>query len=449
MRGRANHHPMTVEVAVALGKALAMVLEREPGKKRVVVGKDTRLSCYMFENALIAGLTSMGVETLMVGPLPTPGVAFITRAYRANAGIMISASHNPFHDNGIKIFTSDGYKLPDEVEEEIAKIVATNAFYNIKTDAHNVGRNKRIHDADGRYIEFAKATFPKKQTFEGMKIVLDCANGAAHRVAPLVFQELGADVLVFGNEPDGININANCGALHPSLVQKEVIEHSADVGISLDGDGDRVVMVDERGQVVDGDTILAILALYLHERGELPRNRVVGTVMTNLGVIKTLECNGIEVIRSQVGDRYVLSEMQKHQAILGGEQSGHLVFLDYNTTGDGIVSSLQVLKVMKETGRSLSALSATIEKYPQSLVNVPVVSKRPLEGVDSIQKEIREAEGALGGCGRVLIRYSGTEPLCRVLVEGSAKIDVNKLAIRLAKLIEKELGEKCVESLDT
>lgn len=440
VRGHANQYPMTVEIAQALGKATALVLKRgDDNKKRVVVGKDTRLSCYMFENALIAGLCSMGVDTLMVGPLPTPGVAFITRAYRANAGIMISASHNPFYDNGIKIFTSDGYKLPDELEDEIALMVEKGGFSEELPQDQEVGRNKRIHDSDGRYIEFAKATFPKKKTLGGFKIVLDCANGAAHRVAPLVFQELDADVVTYANEPNGININQNCGSLHPWMVQKGVIEHQADVGIALDGDGDRVIMIDEKAQIVDGDTILAICAKELKKRGELQGDRVVGTVMTNVGVIKTLQECGIEVIQSKVGDRYVIHEMLAHQISLGGEQSGHLIFFDYNTTGDGIVSALQVLKIMKETHATLSDLAATVKKYPQSLINVPVSKKIPLEKVSPIQKAIKEVEKLLGDSGRVLIRYSGTESLCRVMVEGEKKHEVDKYARNLAQIVENEL----------
>ncbi|MCH9626949.1 MAG: Phosphoglucosamine mutase [Chlamydiales bacterium] len=440
VRGRANHFPMTVEVALKLGKAVAKVLRRHDGKHRVVIGKDTRLSCYMFENALIAGLNSMGVDTLMLGPLPTPAVAFITRAYRADAGIVISASHNPYYDNGIKIFTADGVKLPDRVEHEIEKMIAEEDFEDVPADC-DVGKNKRIEDAGGRYIEFVKATFPKGKTLKGMKVFLDCANGAAHRVAPLAFWELDAQVTVVGNEPDGMNINQNCGSLNPALIQKGVIENQADVGIALDGDGDRLIMVDEKGHIIDGDTILAICAHELKRLGELKNNRVVATVMSNIGVVKYLESHGIEVFLSSIGDRYVIQDMIKHQAFLGGEQSGHLIFLDHNTTGDGIVSALQVLKVMIESESTLSDLVSSVKKYPQTLVNIPIQKKIPLETNQTIQRAIQEVEAELSDQGRVLVRYSGTENLCRVMVEGPKKHQVDLLAHAIGSCIEKEIGE--------
>lgn len=432
---------MTVEVALMLGKAVAKVLRRHHGKHRVVIGKDTRLSCYMFENALIAGLNSMGVDTLMLGPLPTPAVAFITRAYRADAGIVISASHNPYHDNGIKIFTSDGMKLPDEVEGEIERMIAQGDFADMPPD-HELGRNKRIEDAGGRYIEFVKATFPKGRTLKGMKIFLDCANGAAHRVAPLVFWELDAHVVVKNNEPNGININDHCGSLHPSLIQKGVIEHQADVGIALDGDADRLIMVDEKGHIVDGDTILAICAHDLKRRDQLKNNRVVATVMSNYGVVKFLESLGIEVFLSKVGDRYVIQDMLQNKAFLGGEQSGHLIFLDHNTTGDGLVSALQVLKIMIESESTLSDLASCVKKFPQVLINIPVKKKPPLEKVPGLQRAIKEVESDLADHGRVLVRYSGTEDLCRVMVEGPKKHQVDTLAQSIVKVIEKEIGKK-------
>lgn len=441
VRGRANHFPMTVEVALMLGKAVAKVLRRHDGKHRVVIGKDTRLSCYMFENALIAGLNSMGVDTLMLGPLPTPAVAFITRAYRADAGIVISASHNPYYDNGIKIFTSEGIKLPDEIEGEIERMVASCDFEDIPPDSQ-LGRNKRIEDAGGRYIEFVKATFPKGKTLKGIKIFLDCSNGAAHRVAPLVFWELDAEVVVIGNEPNGTNINEKCGSLNPSVIQKGVIEHRADVGIALDGDGDRVIMVDEKGHLIDGDTILAICAHDLKRRNLLKNDRVVATVMTNYGVIKYLESLGIEVILSKVGDRYVIQDMLTEKAFLGGEQSGHLIFLDHNTTGDGAVSALQVLKIMIESESTLSDLASCVKKFPQTLINVPVKKKPPLEKIQGIQKVIHEVEEELGESGRVLVRYSGTEDLCRVMVEGPKKHQVDQLAHLIAERVEKEMGVK-------
>ncbi len=441
VRGRANHFPMTVEIALMLGKAVAVVLRRHDGKHRVAIGKDTRLSCYMFENALIAGLNSMGVDTLMLGPLPTPAVAFITRAYRADAGIVISASHNPYHDNGIKIFTADGIKLPDEVEHEMETMIASGKFEDIPPDCE-LGRNIRIEDAAGRYIEFVKATFPKGKTLKGIKIFLDCANGAAHRVAPSAFWELDAQVVVTGNEPDGININEGCGSLHPSIIQKGVIEHKADVGIALDGDADRVIMVDEKGQVIDGDTILAICAADLKRRGELKNNCVVATVMSNYGVVKYLESLGIEVHLSKVGDRNVIQEMLANQAFLGGEQSGHMIFLEHNTTGDGIVCAMQVLKIMIESESTLSDLTACVKKFPQTLINIPVTNKMPMEKLTGVQRAIEEVEAELSEHGRVLIRYSGTQDLCRVMVEGPKKHQVDLLAQKIAKEIEKEIGAK-------
>src|SRR5262245_34420458 len=338
VRGHANRHPMSAEVALALGRAVAKVLTSHHGHNRVVIGKDTRLSCYMFENALVAGLCSMGFNTLMTGPLPTPGIAFLTRAYRADAGIVISASHNPYYDNGIKIFNSQGFKLSDDLEEEISECVWNNDFDAFLPDDKWLGRNTRVVDADGRYIEFIKATFPKGKTLKDMTIVVDCANGAAHRVAPLAFWELDAKVVVIGDQPNGININDHCGSLHPQKVQEKVLEEGADVGIALDGDGDRAILVDELGQIVDGDMLLAICVQDVKERGVLTNDTLVATVMTNLGVIKHLEALGIQVHLSPVGDRYVIQEMLAKRSNLGGEQSGHLIFLDHNTTGDGLVS---------------------------------------------------------------------------------------------------------------
>lgn len=444
VRGRANLFPMTVEVALSLGKAIALLLQRKEGrgKRRVVIGKDTRLSGYMFENALIAGLCSMGVDTLMVGPLPTPGVAFITRAYRADAGIILSASHNPYCDNGIKIFSSEGFKLPDEEENGLEELVFANQFEPFRPKDAEVGRNKRLVDADGRYTEFAKATFSKGRTLQGLKIVLDCANGAAYRVAPAVFWELGAEVITLSNEPSGLNINERCGALHPAMVQHGVIEHNAALGIALDGDGDRVIMVDERGNVVDGDTILAICAQAFKREERLKNNRVVATVMTNCGVIHYLEALGIEVLLSKVGDRYVIQEMRAHEASLGGEQSGHMIFLDHNTTGDGIVTALQVLRIMRETESTLSELASAIPKFPQTLINVPVRHKPPLTTLTSVELSIREVERLLEGRGRVLVRYSGTENLCRVMVEGAKKGQVDGFAELIAEAIRESIGQE-------
>lgn len=440
VRGRANIAPMTVETALALGRAAGKLFWRHDGKHRVVVGKDTRLSCYMFENALIAGLCSMGVDTLVLGPLPTPGVAFITRAYRADAGIVISASHNPYFDNGIKFFSSEGFKLSDAWEKEMEVLIAVNDFNDSLPADWDIGKNTRIDDAGGRYIEFVKATFGKRLTLRNLKIALDCANGAAYKIAPLVFRELDATVYPYGVNPNGLNINDCCGSLFPELVQKGVIDHDADVGIALDGDGDRLLMVDENAQIVDGDTILAICAEDMKKRGVLQNNRVVATVMTNLGIIKTLEAAGIEVICSQVGDRYVIKDMLDNHAIIGGEQSGHLIFLEHNTTGDGLVSALQVLRIMIETDSKLSDLVAKYKRYPQATVNVKVASKPPLDTLPTLQKAIENVKKTLGSNGRILVRYSGTENLCRVMVEGQNQKQVLSLANGVAAVVKESIG---------
>ncbi len=440
VRGRANSYPMTVETALALGRAAGKIFRCRNGKHRVVIGKDTRLSCYMFENALISGLCSMGVDTLMVGPFPTPAVAFITRAYRADAGIVISASHNPYYDNGIKFFSAEGFKLPDSWEKEMEALVAGGDFSDSLPADCDIGKNTKINDADGRYIEFIKATFPRRLSLKNLTIALDCANGASYKVAPLVFRELDANVFVYGNMPNGLNINDGCGALHPETIQMAVIEHKADVGIALDGDADRVIMVDENAQIVDGDTILAICARDMQKRGLLRHNKVVSTVMANLGFIKSMEELGIEVIRSQVGDRYVIQDMLKHEANLGGEQSGHMIFLDHNTTGDGLVSALQVLRIMIETESKLSDLAGIFKRYPQACVNVKVKSKPTLDSLTKSQETIEQSEKILGDSGRVLVRYSGTEDICRVMVEGPKQKQVQQIAMNIAGVIESEIS---------
>ncbi len=440
VRGRANVSPMSVEIALALGRAAGKIFRSHNGKHRVVVGKDTRLSCYMFENALIAGLCSMGIDTLMVGPFPTPGIAFITRAYRADAGIVISASHNPYYDNGIKFFSSEGFKLPDTWEREMEDLVYKGDFNDCLPADNDIGRNAKITDADGRYIEFAKATFPRKLSLKNLKVVLDCANGAGYKVAPLIFRELDAQVFAYGISPNGLNINDNCGSLHPETVQKAVIDHHADVGIALDGDADRVIMIDENAQVVDGDVILAICARDLKKQGLLKNNKVVTTVMSNYGFIKAMQAADIEVIQSQVGDRYVIQEMLEHDANLGGEQSGHLIFLDHNTTGDGLVSALQVLRIMMETDSKLSDLAATVKRYPQALVNVRVSSKPALDSLPTVVQAQEQAKNTLGSSGRILVRYSGTENICRVMVEGEKQKQVTQLAQMVADSIKNSIG---------
>lgn len=431
---------MTVEIALALGRAAGKIFKKGNGKQRVVVGKDTRLSCYMFENALIAGLCSMGVDTLMVGPFPTPGIAFITRAYRADAGIVISASHNPFQDNGIKFFSSEGFKLPDELEGAIEDLVYTQNFSDALPIDQGIGRNTRIDDADGRYIEYVKATFPRRLSLKNLKVVVDCANGAGYKIAPLVFKELDATLFVYGNSPNGLNINEACGSLHPETVQKAVIDHRADVGIALDGDADRVIMVDENAQIVDGDTMLAICAKDLKRRGILANNTIVATVMSNFGFLKAMEENEIKVIQSPVGDRYVIQEMLKSKATLGGEPSGHLIFLDHNSTGDGIVAALQVLRIMIETDMRLSDLAAIVKHYPQTVLSVKVKSKPPLDTVPGVNETIKSVETTLAGSGRVLVRYSGTEEVCRIKVEGPKQKQVQQLAESIANAIKLQIG---------
>ncbi len=440
VRGRANQSPMVPEVALALGRAAGKLLRAQKERSRVVIGKDTRLSCYMFENALISGFCSMGVDTLMVGPLPTPGVAFITRAYRADLGVVISASHNPYYDNGIKFFDSDGFKLADAWEEEMERLVHRNVFTDALPRDDAIGRNTKVVDADGRYIEFVKATFPRKISLKSLSIVLDCANGAGYRTAPLVLRELDAKVFPYGVSPNGLNINAGCGSIHPEEVQKAVIEHRADVGIALDGDADRVVMVAENAQVIDGDTILAICARDMQRRGCLKNNRVVGTVMSNLGFLQAMESLGIEVFLSPVGDRYVIQEMLRQEANLGGEQSGHVIFLDHNTTGDGLVCALQVLRIMIETDSTLSELAAFVQRFPQVCLSVRVKSKPPLDSLEGVQGQIRQAEQALGSAGRVLVRYSGTEEICRIMVEGANGKQVGQLAQAIAASVRQAIG---------
>ncbi len=442
VRGKANQTPMVPEIALALGRAAGKIIRSRSPKPRVVIGKDTRLSCYVFENALIAGLCSMGVDTLMVGPLPTPGVAFITRAYRADAGIIISASHNPYYDNGIKFFDAEGFKLPDEWESEMEALIRQNQFQDCLPADDEIGRNTKIIDADGRYIEFVKATFPRGISLRNLTIALDCANGASYKVAPLVFRELDAKVFTYGVSPNGLNINQECGSMHPETVQKAVIDHRADIGIALDGDADRVILIDEKAQIVDGDTILAICARDMHRRRLLKNNRVVGTVMSNLGFIKAMESQGIEVIQSSVGDRYVIQDMLKHDVNLGGEQSGHLIFLDYNTTGDGLVCALQVMRIMIETDSKLSDLAAFVQRYPQTCVNVRVASKPPLEALQNVQDAIKQVEKTLESSGRILVRYSGTENICRVMVEGPKYKQVIQLANQVGAVIKEEIGVK-------
>lgn len=441
IRGRANLYPMNVETTLTLGRAFGQWLRQSnKGKVRVVIGKDTRLSGYIYENALISGLCSMGIDTLMVGPLPTPGVAFITRAYRADAGIVISASHNPYYDNGIKFFTGDGYKFPDSLEKNIEELMTHGAFEKNLPEDEKLGKNSKITDADGRYIEFVKATLPRRFSFDGLRVVLDCANGAAFRVAPLAFRELDAEVFAESVTPNGMNINEHCGTLHLESLKKSVIERRADVGIAFDGDADRVIMIDENGNTVDGDMILAICVKDMLDRGELANNTAVGTVMSNFGLVKCMEKLGVKFIQAQVGDRYVISKMLEHGAHIGGEQSGHMIFSEHNTTGDGLVSAMQVLRIMKQRKKKLSSLTKIMDRYPQVLLNVKVSNKPNIKEIPGLTKSIEKISQKLENKGRVLIRYSGTENVCRVMLEGPNINCCQKYAKSLAEIIQEQIG---------
>ena len=441
IRGKANVHPMTPEIALALGRAIAFVFrQREGGRKQILIGKDTRLSGYMFEDALAAGICSMGVNVIQVGPVPTPALAFLTRDMRCNAGVMITASHNPYQDNGIKFFAADGFKLPDVEEARIEELIATGEVAQFRVAPDEIGQAHRIDDARGRYVVYLKNTFPRDLTLEGMRIVIDCANGAGYRVGPTVLRELGAEVFELGCEPNGRNINDECGSLHPERAAAKVRELRADVGIALDGDADRVVVIDERGEILDGDALMWLCARAMHQRRELAKSTVVATVMSNLGLERALESVGCRMIRTAVGDRYVVEAMREGGYNFGGEQSGHILFLDHSTTGDGLMSALQVLALSARHRRKLSQLFDGFERYPQVTVNVAVAEKRPLEELASLQEALSEVEDELGGAGRVLIRYSGTELKARVMVEGRDAARVHEIANHLASKLKHALA---------
>ncbi len=440
VRGVANNYPMTVEIAMQLGRAAAYVFKNGKKRHRIVIGKDTRLSGYMIENALAAGICSMGVDVLLVGPLPTPGIAFITASMRADAGVVISASHNAYQDNGIKFFSHNGYKLPDELELKIEDLIFSNKIESLRPIASEVGKAFRIDDAVGRYIVFLKSTFPRNLDLKGLRIVLDCAHGAAYKVAPAVLQELGAEVISLGASPNGTNINAGFGSLHPEVISEAVQEHRAHLGIALDGDADRVIFVDEFGKEVDGDHIMAICATEMLKENRLAHNTLVATVMSNMGLDIALREAGGKVVKTAVGDRYVVEEMIRGGYNLGGEQSGHMIFLDHNTTGDGMLSALQVLAIIQRTGRTLSELAEVMVALPQVLINVRVAERRELDEIPEIKKTIEAVEQRLGDSGRVLIRYSGTEPLLRIMLEGENKIEINDMAHEIGAVIEKHLG---------
>ena len=430
IRGRVGEYPMTAQVVMKLGWAAGKVLASK-GNKEVLIGKDTRISGYLFESALEAGLASAGINSRMLGPMPTPAVAYLTSTFRAAAGIVISASHNPFHDNGLKFFSTDGTKLPDDVELEIEAMMKQEMT---TVDSADLGRARRVDDAAGRYIEFCKSTFPSSLRLDGMKIVVDTANGAGYHIAREVFDELGADVVSVGNKPDGLNINKDCGATAPDNLRAHVLLERADLGIALDGDGDRLIMVDHRGEIVDGDEIIYVLAKARHSSGQM-RGGVAGTLMTNLALEHSFAEMGLPFERASVGDRYVMELLKANDWELGGENSGHVICLDKVTTGDAIVAALAVLAVIRETGDSLAKLRSGMQLYPQVLLNVPVKNRINLDEHSAIQDALQKAKDDLGTSGRVLLRPSGTEPLVRVMVEGKVANDVERICQRVASVV--------------
>jgi len=447
IRGTANVEPVTAETALKLGRAAAHVFKnlesqaRGRGKHKIVIGKDTRLSGYMLENAISSGILSMGVDVLFIGPLPTPGVAYVTRSLRADAGIVITASHNPYEDNGIKFFGADGYKLADKIENEIEGLVFSGEIEKVRPTAGEIGKAVRIDDALGRYIEFAKSSFPRGMTLEGLRIVVDCGHGAAYKSTPSVLHELGAEVIVYGHRPDGTNINKDCGSMHPAQMCHNVAEHQAHIGIAHDGDADRVLLCDEHGKLIDGDDIMAIAALDMLAQKTLAKKTLVATVMSNAGLEAAIESAGGKMLRTAVGDKNVIDEMLKNGFNFGGEQSGHLIFRDFSTTGDGLVAALQILRIMKAKGRPLSKLAKCWTRFPQLVINVKVREKIPFEKIDGMTKMVAEAEKELKSAGgRVLLRYSGTEPKARLLLEGSDAKVLEKWSQKICGAIQKQIG---------
>lgn len=440
IRGIANREPINPETLVKLGKAIAKVFLKDSGKHRIIIGKDTRLSGYMIESALVAGSLSMGADVLLTGPIPTPGLAYLTKSMRCDAGIMISASHNPFEDNGIKIFAADGFKLPDEMESEIEDYLESGELEHVGAESARLGKAKRIDDALGRYTVHLKSCFPRNLSLEGLKIGFDGANGAAYAVGPQTFEELGAEVVARGVLPNGRNINSGFGSLYPEVVASLVQENKLDLGIAVDGDADRVVLVDEKGGIIDGDKILAICAGFYQQQGRLASNKIVSTVMSNLALEHYLQSLGIELIRTSVGDRYVLEAMRKDKIEIGGEQSGHMIFLGDANTGDGLLAALKVIEVMLNTGKSLSQLAKVYSPYPQILENIKVTKKPALESVPQIAAAIKAAETKLGSTGRILVRYSGTENKVRVMVECQDAKLCQQLVSDVSEIVEQQLG---------
>jgi phosphoglucosamine mutase len=448
VRGVANIEPVTAETALRLGRAAGHVFKniesqaRGRGRHKIVLGKDTRLSGYMLENAISSGILSMGVDVLFIGPLPTPGVAYVTRSLRADAGIVITASHNPYADNGIKFFRADGYKLDDKVEDQIENLVFGGEIETIRPTAEAIGKAVRIDDALGRYIEYAKSSFPRGMTLEGMRVVVDCAHGAAYKSTPCVLSELGAEVIVYGNQPDGMNINQDCGSMHPEQMCRKVREHQACIGIAHDGDADRVLLCDETGALIDGDDIMAIAGLEMLAQGTLGEKTVVSTVMSNAGLEAAINKAGGKIIRTAVGDKNVIDEMLRNGFNLGGEQSGHMIFRDYGTTGDGLVAALQLLRIMKAKDAPLSDLAKCWTRFPQLVTNIRVREKKPFEEMNGLGKLVHEAEADLKAQGgRLLLRYSGTEPKARLLLEGRDKASLEKWSAKILAEIKQQVGE--------
>lgn len=440
VRGVANQDPMTSEMALRIGRAAAHVFRDSARRHRIVIGKDTRLSGYMIESALTSGLCSMGMDVLLVGPVPTPGIAFLTRSLRADAGVVISASHNPYEDNGIKFFGRDGFKLPDEVEQRMEDVIFSGAIDSIRPTAAEIGKAFRIDDAIGRYNEFVKSSIPRGIDLSGLRVVVDSANGAAYKIGPRIFLELGAEVVSLNDQPTGTNINQGCGSLHPEVVSRAVAAKGAHIGVAFDGDADRAILCDEKGAVTDGDAVMAVCALHMMKEGKLKHNTLVATVMSNLGLERAMQHAGGKLVRAAVGDRYVMEKMIGDGYNLGGEQSGHIIFLDHNTTGDGLISALQILTIMKQTGKPLSELASCMKTYPQTLVNVRVRERKDLASIPEIAKRSAEIEKKLGAAGRLLVRYSGTEPKVRVMIEGEDETEIKALAHGLAEIIKEKLG---------
>jgi phosphoglucosamine mutase len=440
VRGVANEEPMTGEMAMQIGRATTYLFRNKKGRHRIVLGKDTRLSGYMLETALAAGICSMGGDVLLVGPLPTPGIAFMTVDMRADAGVVVSASHNPFYDNGIKIFSGEGFKLPDTLEKKIEEHIFSGELEGLRPTGTAVGKAFRIDNAAARYATFLENTFPDHLTLKGLKIVVDCAHGAAYRVTPIVLGELGAEVSCVGIEPDGENINLNCGSLYPELISRLVVEQGADLGLTLDGDADRVIFADHTGRVIDGDHLMAICALDMMREGTLKKRTLVATVMSNMGLELVLKEAGGTMVRAPVGDRYVMEELLNGGYNLGGEQSGHIIFLDHNTTGDGMITALQVLAIMQKTGASLAELAAVMVTFPQIQRTVKVKEKKDLSLLSPIQRMIKDYQKALGSRGRILVRYSGTEPVLRIMIEGENAQKIARMADVMAEIVENTLG---------